>query len=223
MNANEVIATARQRELGASGPSQRPRQRRRSPPTTCSRRPSTSPRPTASSTTCSRRWRHLAGGAGGARPTEFADVVKCRAHAPDGRHAGHARPGVRRLRRAGPATASSASRRRFRGLRELPLGGTAVGTGINAPAGFAAVGDRSCSRDETGLPLTEARDHFEAQGARDGLVEASGALRTVAVEPHQDRQRPPLDGLRPARRARRDRACPTCSRARRSCRARSTR
>ncbi|HET9872384.1 MAG TPA: class II fumarate hydratase [Propionibacteriaceae bacterium] len=65
-------------------------------------------------------------------------------------------------------------------VAELPLGGTAVGTGINTPAGFAA-SVISTIVEETGLPLTEARDHFEAQGARDGLVEASGALRTVAV------------------------------------------
>ncbi|HEX2774728.1 MAG TPA: class II fumarate hydratase, partial [Micromonosporaceae bacterium] len=65
-------------------------------------------------------------------------------------------------------------------LAELPLGGTAVGTGINTPPGFApAVIARL--REMTGLPLTEARNHFEAQGARDGLVEASGQLRTVAV------------------------------------------
>jgi fumarate hydratase class II len=65
-------------------------------------------------------------------------------------------------------------------LGELPLGGTAVGTGINTPPGFSAkVIDRLAST--LGLPLTEARDHFEAQGARDALVEASGTLRTVAV------------------------------------------
>jgi fumarate hydratase class II len=65
-------------------------------------------------------------------------------------------------------------------LAELPLGGTAVGTGVNTPPGFApAVIERL--RDATGLPLTEARNHFEAQGARDGLVEASGQLRTIAV------------------------------------------
>ena len=65
-------------------------------------------------------------------------------------------------------------------LAELPLGGTAVGTGVNTPPGFAAaVIDRL--RERTGLPLTEARNHFEAQGARDGLVETSGQLRTVAV------------------------------------------
>lgn len=65
-------------------------------------------------------------------------------------------------------------------LAELPLGGTAVGTGINAPDGFGGRVIAEIAR-VTGLPLTEARDHFEAQGARDGLVEASGALRTVAV------------------------------------------
>ena len=65
-------------------------------------------------------------------------------------------------------------------LAELPLGGTAVGTGINTPDGFAPRVIAEIART-TGLPLTEARDHFEAQGARDGLVEASGALRTVAV------------------------------------------
>ncbi|HET9518551.1 MAG TPA: class II fumarate hydratase, partial [Actinoplanes sp.] len=65
-------------------------------------------------------------------------------------------------------------------LAELPLGGTAVGTGVNTPPGFApAVIERL--REATGLPLTEARNHFEAQGARDALVETSGQLRTVAV------------------------------------------
>ena len=65
-------------------------------------------------------------------------------------------------------------------VAELPLGGTAVGTGINTPPGFAAgvVGRLAADLD---LPLTEARDHFEAQGARDALVELSGQLRTVAV------------------------------------------
>jgi fumarate hydratase class II len=65
-------------------------------------------------------------------------------------------------------------------LAELPLGGTAVGTGINTPPGFAQRVIEEMART-TGLPLREARDHFEAQGARDGLVEASGQLRTVAV------------------------------------------
>ncbi len=65
-------------------------------------------------------------------------------------------------------------------IGELPLGGTAVGTGINAPRGFARGVIKRVAND-TGLPLTEARDHFEAQGARDALVEASGVLRTIAV------------------------------------------
>jgi fumarate hydratase class II len=65
-------------------------------------------------------------------------------------------------------------------LAELPLGGTAVGTGVNTPPGFApAVIARL--HEATGLPLSEARNHFEAQGARDALVEASGQVRVVAV------------------------------------------
>ncbi|SDT75564.1 class II fumarate hydratase [Actinoplanes derwentensis] len=65
-------------------------------------------------------------------------------------------------------------------LGELPLGGTAVGTGVNTPPGFAPAVIRLLA-EETGLPLTEARDHFEAQGARDALVEVSGQLRVVAA------------------------------------------
>ncbi len=65
-------------------------------------------------------------------------------------------------------------------LAELPLGGTATGTGINTPPGFSAAVIAEVA-SATGLPFTEARDHFEAQGARDGLVEASGQLRTIAV------------------------------------------
>ncbi|CAN5203084.1 class II fumarate hydratase [soil metagenome] len=65
-------------------------------------------------------------------------------------------------------------------LAELPLGGTAVGTGINAPRGFAKKVIARLSAD-LDLPLTEARDHFAAQGGRDALVEASGQLRVVAV------------------------------------------
>ncbi len=65
-------------------------------------------------------------------------------------------------------------------LGELPLGGTAVGTGLNAPPDFAR---RAISRlaSSMGLPLTEARNHFEAAGGRDALVEASGVLRVIAV------------------------------------------
>ena len=65
-------------------------------------------------------------------------------------------------------------------VAEVPLGGTATGTGINTPIGFS---ERVIEilAEHTGLPITEAKDHFEAQGARDGLVEASGALRVIAV------------------------------------------
>jgi fumarate hydratase, class II len=65
-------------------------------------------------------------------------------------------------------------------LAELPIGGTAVGSGLNAPDGFgAAVADELASA--TGLPLVEARNHFEAQATQDGVVETSANLRTVAV------------------------------------------
>jgi fumarate hydratase class II len=110
---------------------------------------------------------------------EFATVVKSgRTHLMDatpvtlgqefGGYAAQVRLGVERLEATLPR------------LAELPLGGTAVGTGINTPPGFAAkvIADVAAA---TGLPLTEARDHFEAQGARDGLVELSGQLRTIAV------------------------------------------
>ena len=65
-------------------------------------------------------------------------------------------------------------------VAEVPLGGTAVGTGINTPKGFPQTVIKLLA-EQTKLPITEARDHFEAQGARDSLVEASGALRVLAV------------------------------------------
>ncbi|MCU1405636.1 MAG: class fumarate hydratase [Glaciihabitans sp.] len=65
-------------------------------------------------------------------------------------------------------------------VAEVPLGGTAVGTGINTPAGFPQQVIAVLAAD-SGLPIVEAKDHFEAQGARDGLVEASGTLRVLAV------------------------------------------
>ena len=65
-------------------------------------------------------------------------------------------------------------------LAELPLGGTAVGTGLNCPPGFAehAIGFLS---EKTGISFVEAENHFEAQAARDAIVEASGQLRTIAT------------------------------------------
>ncbi|MGW6377030.1 class II fumarate hydratase [Rhodococcus sp. NPDC055112] len=66
-------------------------------------------------------------------------------------------------------------------LGELPIGGTAVGTGLNAPDGFGPLVVAELLR-ATGIDaLSPARNSFEAQAARDGLVEASGALRTIAV------------------------------------------
>ena len=114
-----------------------------------------------------------------AKAVSFAAVVKSgRTHLMDatpvtlgqefGGYAAAVRLGVERLEAA------------LRRVAEVPLGGTAVGTGINTPAGFSAR-VIALLADETGLPLTEARNHFEAQSARDGLVELSGALRTIAV------------------------------------------
>jgi fumarate hydratase class II len=114
------------------------------------------------------------------RSRDWAEVVKAgRTHLMDavpitlGQEAGgwatQARYGVERLGSCLPR------------LAELPIGGTAVGTGLNAPPGFAPAVIEQLRR-ATGLDvLTEARDHIEAQAARDGLVECSGALRTVAV------------------------------------------
>jgi len=69
-------------------------------------------------------------------------------------------------------------------LRELPLGGTAVGTGINCPAGFA---ERAIAHLNTalGTGFVEAHNHVEANAARDALVEVSGALKTIAVSLHK--------------------------------------
>jgi fumarate hydratase, class II len=66
------------------------------------------------------------------------------------------------------------------GIYELPLGGTAVGTGLNAPPGFARGVIEEIAR-RTGLPFIETRNHFEAQAAREAACFLSGALRTYAV------------------------------------------
>jgi fumarate hydratase class II len=65
-------------------------------------------------------------------------------------------------------------------LRELPLGGTAVGTGINSHPQFARRAIAVIAQ-RTGIPFVEASNHFEAQAAKDGVVEASGQLKTVAI------------------------------------------
>ena len=114
-----------------------------------------------------------------AKAAEFADVVKAgRTHLMDatpvtlgqefGGYAAAARHGAQRVAEV------------LGQVGALPLGGTAVGTGINAPPGFAAQ-VIAVLADELDLPLSEAVNHFEAAGARDALVAASGALRVVAV------------------------------------------
>lgn len=65
-------------------------------------------------------------------------------------------------------------------LRELPIGGTAVGTGINTHRDFGRRVAEALSKT-TGIEFVEAEDHFEAQAAKDGVCEASGQLRTIAV------------------------------------------
>jgi fumarate hydratase class II len=65
-------------------------------------------------------------------------------------------------------------------LRELPLGGTAVGTGINSHPDYAKRGIAVIAQ-KTGIDFVEAKNHFEAQAAKDGIVEASGQLKTIAI------------------------------------------
>jgi fumarate hydratase class II len=119
------------------------------------------------------------GGALETKAEEFSDVVKSgRTHLMDAtpvtlgqEFAGYAtqvRNGSKRLEKILPE------------LEELALGGTAVGTGINAPEGFASE-VIALMAERSGFPLVEAPDHFEAQGGKDAAVMASGALKTIAV------------------------------------------
>jgi fumarate hydratase class II len=114
-----------------------------------------------------------------AKAEEFDDVIKSgRTHLMDatpvrlgqefGGWASQVDHGIRRLRRASDE------------LAELALGGTAVGTGTNAVPGFPAKAIEKIS-ELTGLEFREAENHFEAQGAKDAYVSASGALNTLAV------------------------------------------
>ncbi|GAA1354373.1 class II fumarate hydratase [Falsarthrobacter nasiphocae] len=114
----------------------------------------------------------------GRKAEEFANIVKSgRTHLMDatpvtlgqefGGYEAQIRYGIERIEASLPRVA------------EVPQGGTAVGTGINTPAGFPQKVIAELAKN-TGLPLTEARNHFEAQANRDGLVEASGQLRTIA-------------------------------------------
>ena len=110
---------------------------------------------------------------------QYDDVVKIgRTHLQDatpirlgqelGGYARQARLGAERARRA------------IEALRELPLGGTAVGTGINSHPEFAKQAIKVIAQ-RTGIPFVEAKNHFEAQAAKDGVVEASGLLKTIAI------------------------------------------
>jgi len=114
-----------------------------------------------------------------AKSAEYASVVKSgRTHLMDATpitlgqefsgYATQVRYGIERVRAALPR------------LCELPLGGTAVGTGINTPDGFSARVIELIAANLS-LPFVEAPNHFEAQAAQDSLVETSGALRTIAV------------------------------------------
>jgi fumarate hydratase class II len=114
-----------------------------------------------------------------AKARQFDDVVKAgRTHWMDavpvtlgqefGGYAAQVRQGIERVRGALPR------------LGQIPLGGTATGTGLNTHPEFAAR-VRSLLAKETGLVISPPADPFEAQAARDGIVETSGALKTVAV------------------------------------------
>jgi fumarate hydratase class II len=115
----------------------------------------------------------------GAKAQEFDPIVKSgRTHLMDATpvrlgqefsgYATQVRKGIDRIAKVTPE------------LEELALGGTAVGTGINAPPGFAAEVIAGMA-ERTGFAFREAADHFEAQAAKDAAVNASGALKTVAV------------------------------------------
>ena len=118
-----------------------------------------------------------------AKADEFWPVIKTgRTHLQDATpvrlgqeflgYAGQAENGVRRLRRAQDA------------LAEVALGGTAVGTGVNTHPEFSA---RTCLTlsEVTGVNVRETDNHFQAQATLDGIVEASGELRTIAISLHK--------------------------------------
>ena len=113
------------------------------------------------------------------KAAEFVDVVKSgRTHLMDatpvtlgqefGGYAAQVRKGSERVEKVLPE------------LEELALGGTAVGTGINAPDGYGAA-VIGLMAERSGFPYREAGNHFEAQGGKDATVMASGALKTIAT------------------------------------------
>ena len=86
-----------------------------------------------------------------------------------------------RLRGAGAARRRCARSKAIQALRELPLGGTAVGTGHQLASRVRASRRSRSSRRRPGIEFVEAQNHFEAQAAKDGVVEASGQLKTIAI------------------------------------------
>lgn len=100
--------------------------------------------------------------------THLMDATPIRLGQEFGGYAAQVKHGIRRAEGARDA------------LLELALGGTATGTGINRPKAFPKMAIERI-RTESGLPFTEAANHFEAQGARDGVVEASGQFKTIAA------------------------------------------
>jgi fumarate hydratase class II len=100
--------------------------------------------------------------------THLMDATPVRLGQEFGGYAAQVKHGIRRAESARDA------------LLELALGGTAVGTGINRPLAFPGKAIHHLS-EVTGLPFREAANHFEAQGARDGVVEAHGQLKTIAA------------------------------------------
>lgn len=100
--------------------------------------------------------------------THLMDATPIRLGQEFGGYAAQVKHGIRRAEGARDA------------LLELALGGTATGTGINRPKAFPKMAIERI-RAESGLPFTEAANHFEAQGARDGVVEASGQFKTIAA------------------------------------------
>jgi fumarate hydratase class II len=114
-----------------------------------------------------------------AKSTEFDDVVKIgRTHLQD---ATPIRLGQELSGYCAQASQSvERAERAILALRELPLGGTAVGTGINSHPEFARQAIKVIAQ-KTGIPFVEAKNHFEAQASKDGVVEASGLLKTIAI------------------------------------------
>ena len=107
-------------------------------------------------------------------------------------------------------------------LYAVNMGATAIGTGINVPKGYA----EKCAAHLaklTGKPIVPAADMFAATWDQQGFVVYSSALKSLAIKLSKIAERPDPARLRPARRPRRDQPAGACSRARRSCPARSTR